>query len=303
MTNQPIIIEREMAKWYIPQACFRKLGNSKVGEQIGSGVYGHVYDLCESDTCNKVIKLIPFDFMNPDLLDDEKIDEYIYAGIQDEDVDDILFNEYQALMNANAIIRAYMARRDQGVPRNRYDDIIESQYRINPDHPDYFAALIKAFIDVFNNEVMITKYAAELGLSPKFYDAFICNNILQYAEEESSISMGFIIQEKWDMSLEKYHELYHRGLPQLMLNKLSLMLDKLHAAGIVHNDIHAGNIVLRIDKSVDQNIPAIVDVNFIDFGKSMIITPSSSINAENQFNRDVIIDKNKISRINFFSQW
>ena len=257
----PFIFDRDIARWYVPQSCLHKLNNPVIGKSLGSGVFGRVYDLCENDICNKIVKLVPLQSVMS--LDDKRfIDEYLYNELPLQDYKNHLHNRNE--------LNSYILRRRHGTAPDDYDRQIEEKFNFRASWENF-----SAIIDVtasFEREVLITRQAAFLGISPKFYDAFICPDILQYPEG-SLISMGFIIQEKWRMSLEQYQQLTGNDIPLTLIDKLRNLIKTMHMAGIVHKDLHPGNIVLQVMESIDDNGDKIytpTDIALIDFGMSRL---------------------------------
>jgi tRNA A-37 threonylcarbamoyl transferase component Bud32 len=84
----------------------------------------------------------------------------------------------------------------------------------------------KAFV----REARISKPLGDAGLAPKVHDIFTCLNA------------GFIVMETWEGSfrglLEK--EKYPRKLD---LEQIGVLIQKMHRLGVIHNDLHVGNIL------------------------------------------------------------
>ena len=200
------------AKWYVPHECLQKLGQFIIGQRIGSGSFGKVFDFCTSElACDKVIKLIPFGPVGHDM---------------------------------------------------KYD------------------------MGNFQMEVKITRMASNLGISPKFYDAFTCQGIRTelMSKRRETIVMGFIIQDKWDMSFENYTDIApRRQLPDDMQQILDTKIETMHENGIAHGDIAPRNVVLRLKptrttqdspdpKRVRRDVVELVpvDLALIDFGDAIL---------------------------------
>ena len=122
-------------------------------------------------------------------------------------------------------------------------------------------------VTVFNNEVETTQIASDLGVAPKLFNSFICPDVLRFPEGGNLIPLGFIIQEKWDITLGDYYKTYEEKIPPNLITELKRKVKLLHQHGIVHADIHPGNVVLKIIQLPDGNIKPI-DIALIDFGTS-----------------------------------
>lgn len=120
---------------------------------------------------------------------------------------------------------------------------------------------------VFNDEVETTRLASDLGVAPKLFNSFICPDVLRFPEGGKLIPLGFIIQEKWDITLGDYYKNYGEKLPQNLITEIKRKVKLLHQHGIVHADIDPRNIVLRIQHLPDGNVKPI-DIALIDFGIS-----------------------------------
>ena len=136
----------------------------------------------------------------------------------------------------------------------------------------------------FETEVAITKIAAQLGVSPRLHDAFICSNNIFYPVGQIYY-LGFILLDKWDLTLQDYLT-RNRYIPAHLVNKLIALLEQLHSAGIYHGDLGFQNIVLRLA----QNVP--IDVAIIDYGLSNFINSTET----EQFARNEMAQL--ISRLN-----
>lgn len=89
---------------------------------------------------------------------------------------------------------------------------------------------------LFLKEVAISKAVGKAGIGPEVHDVFICMN------------SGFIIMDRWDgdyRSLIKKDEQYKEE----DLRTISQLVQKLHRLGIIHNDLHLGNILYKSIKN------------------------------------------------------
>ena len=264
--------------WYIPLECLKNFGNLQIGKFMGSGKFGSVYEICENtNNCQKIVKVVP---LRPTVYG-EHIMNYIKGYINAE--------TYQKSILREKAYLEYFYRRDKQIPVSNYDDEL-----INMFEPYYFVddKSIK-YETKFKNEAEINKIASDLGVSPKFYNAFICSNVLPIPETFLLIDLGFIVTDKWDIILSDYFEKYNKSLPEHIINLMKEKLRKLHSARIAHRDLHEGNIILKLDK---QNNP--IDIAFIDFGQSinLIEHPEEEENSisDDKFNLKEIINRMKL---------
>jgi len=120
----------------------------------------------------------------------------------------------------------------------------------------------------FLREALIAPIMAKHGIGPKIYDIFICLNA------------GYIIMEKWDSSIRKlivgYQEKVGKKtieykLTNEHLEKIGNLISKMHDKGVIHNDLHTGNILLR------KNRNGSLDFCITDFGLSLYFEDKNSI--------------------------
>ena len=134
-------------------------------------------------------------------------------------------------------------------------------------------------VKLFNFEIEVTKLVSEIGISPKYYDSFICSDINIYNEQDYLVTLGFIILDKWDMTVENYLRITNKShLPIEILQKLEDKIHLMHKNGISHGDLHGGNIVLKIKQFKQENgdielVP--IDIAIIDFGSVIRFNPNN----------------------------
>jgi serine/threonine protein kinase len=120
----------------------------------------------------------------------------------------------------------------------------------------------------FNKESKISDQLSNLQLAPHFIDSFIvsakcfCRDFIR--KSEFLISVGIIVQERWDCNLENYRTLFpklfqndKRRIRQLVKHQIR----KLVAAKITHADTDTKNVVVNIDGRTKK----IKEIRFIDF--------------------------------------
>lgn len=129
-------------------------------------------------------------------------------------------------------------------------------------------------LENFENEVLVTRLASDLGVSPRFYDAFVCYDI----------GLGLLVQDRWDVTLEQFNGILPKSVGVQLENKVNSM----HARGIGHDDLYPRNIVLKLDS---LGIPILVGI--IDFGRAIL----RNENNEQEFNRIVDQDRTDLQNI------
>ncbi len=209
--------------WYVPMECVKKLGDVEIQDILGTGVYGSVYDVCDKNT-SKCEKVVKIISLN-------------YTQFEDLIIDYIL-GEITAETYLQELIR----------------------------HGNYLKQATKGnvqLIEEFEHEIRMNKIASDLGVAPKMHEAFICKDVLPIPDSNSLISLGFISSDKWDITLDQYYKKYQTPVPKNIIELIGSKVNLLNDNGIIHDDIHAGNIVLNLDQN---NIPT--DISLIDFGLS-----------------------------------
>jgi tRNA A-37 threonylcarbamoyl transferase component Bud32 len=109
----------------------------------------------------------------------------------------------------------------------------------------------------FPREVEISKKAGELGIGPKIEDAYIC-----FQENDSSCH-GVIYME-W-LEGKTLYDWLSKGRSTEEIAKVRDLVEakiqKMHAHGIIHMDLHNGNVFILLDAKGE-----VKDVSFIDYG-------------------------------------
>jgi serine/threonine protein kinase len=112
-------------------------------------------------------------------------------------------------------------------------------------------------------QFMMERWTTELlydgGIGPKFHAGWCIR--------KDHKTIGIIVSELWDCTLGDYMKQTGRKvIPKLVVDKVQQQLDQLHShCNLAHMDIHAGNIMLKLDSSTN----AIVDVTLVDFGNAV----------------------------------
>ena len=250
---------RDEAYWALPQACTKILNTKgiQIGSMIGQGYWSTVYNACsfgESEPCSKIVKLVPLYpiLRRRDILDAEN---YLYGRTQ--------ALEYGDKNLVSEQLARYDRRRDLKLQRDQVDKQFEEQ---NPQIFEHYISLTRQERKLnFNWEHALTKKASELGVGPAVHEAFVCDNVLRVPEYGSLLSLGFIVMDRWDVTLEDYLEEGGGKLSNDLYEKLKGLVAILHENGISHYDLHEGNIVLKLDS---EGVP--IDIALIDFGNSIM---------------------------------
>ena len=122
----------------------------------------------------------------------------------------------------------------------------------------------------FEKEASINQVLGEAGIAPEVKDYWICDNPLAQNAIQGSVKLGFIVMERYDMSLENFIKRYPRDYIQqyddiiARLNPiLRRMIDDFH---IKHLDLQPGNIVVRVDPKGRITEVRIIDFNLVEEG-------------------------------------
>ena len=92
--------------------------------------------------------------------------------------------------------------------------------------------------DVIRNEILISEEAGRLGIGPKIY------------ARAQDPERGILIMDRYDGTLDDLLYAYQqdKSIPMLeIFNRIRDLLIRLHSAGIVHRDLHPGNIFYTRD--------------------------------------------------------
>ena len=100
--------------------------------------------------------------------------------------------------------------------------------------------------------------------------AFTCPDVFEIGEDESIVPMGFLIQDRWTMTvLDFLFETERVSLPPGVKQRLKNKVAKMHQAGIAHNDLHQGNVILKADRN-ERGQLVLKDVAIIDFDSAIL---------------------------------
>lgn len=105
-------------------------------------------------------------------------------------------------------------------------------------------------------EAEITKKMGDLGIGPKLYDVYHCN-------DNNKPKYYFVMQYMNQGSLDSYMEKNKlKTLKPQLINSIITKLQKMHDNGYIHNDLHPGNILVNKKKN------GILEFYISDFGLS-----------------------------------
>jgi tRNA A-37 threonylcarbamoyl transferase component Bud32 len=112
------------------------------------------------------------------------------------------------------------------------------------DNMDYFQkGKPKDKLTIIEKEAEITKKMGDLGIGPKLYDVYHCN-------DNNTPKYYFVMQYMNQGSLYSY--MYKNKLQTLkpdLINSIITKIQKMHDNGIIHNDLHFGNILVNKKKN------------------------------------------------------
>ncbi|KAL3153765.1 hypothetical protein ABBQ32_013354 [Trebouxia sp. C0010 RCD-2024] len=103
--------------------------------------------------------------------------------------------------------------------------------------------------------IKIIKRAGELGIGPKVLDLYVC---YKNWEHQLVISMDYISGRPWS----EWAPLATRAAKEQALASLKTKLDNMHAAKLLHADLHGGNVM------VQGTLNTVKDVIIVDYGLS-----------------------------------
>ena len=214
----------QLFSWYIPASCLKEFKTLKIGKILGSGRIGSVYSLCDST-----------------LTTCDKIVKIIPLMESPESIN-LMLNYTNGFMSPEDYLNQLHFLKCE-----RKRELTRRELRLQDD---------------FEREVDITRFVSDLGIGPKFHSGSICSDVLDFPDGFLT-KLGFIIMDRWDMSVENYFEEYAKPLPPKIFEKLENLINRLHKADIVHNDLGPKNVVINLDRNKTP-----IDIALIDFGES-----------------------------------
>ena len=108
-----------------------------------------------------------------------------------------------------------------------------------------------------HNEINSLKKLGPLGISPKLYDYYICRN-------EMGVYKLYLFMEYMNMgSLSNYLDNPDNVFTHEMKRQLKSKIKQMHSYGIIHDDLHRGNVLVHKDEKTGK-----IDLFIGDFGLS-----------------------------------
>jgi hypothetical protein len=111
----------------------------------------------------------------------------------------------------------------------------------------------------FRIEANMLRVASDAGVAPTYHTFEVCGGGRH----------GVIVMDRMDMSLSQL--LRSRNMNYVEITKLANMVyavvRKMHDIGILHQDLHAGNVMVNLDKRSNE----VNEVKIIDYGKAIRI--------------------------------
>ena len=255
--NQNLVRWNIQSRWYIPMECMENFEGLQIKKILGTGDRGSVYELCEdsSTSCPQIVKIVLLDS------DDDRLNLMMLYSFGQIDAE-----QYNAALNRHFALTEYEKRRQEHVPREEVDFLIEDEYL----NDSLGKSQLQVRTEELEHEVQVLQKASNMGITPKLHKAFTCQDVLRFPEGGRLVNLGFIIQDRWDMTLDKYYyETNNMGLPKRLILELQRKIELLHQADIAHADLHERNVVLKIQMSPNgRMIPT--DIALIDFGSAVI---------------------------------
>jgi len=135
------------------------------------------------------------------------------------------------------------------------------------------------------NSIKISKYASKIKIGPKLYDTFVMidddNNIkiIKIFEYIEGVTFD---KKKWKSPLEKKE----------MLKELKKIIRKMNKAGIIHHDLHAGNIMITKSNKI-----YIVDYDFSKFVENEEQRHVNYMNNDFDYDGSYIVNKKLVNYI------
>lgn len=93
-------------------------------------------------------------------------------------------------------------------------------------------------VEQMEKEAAISRHLGELGIGPKIHDVYYCIN-------KDKIKYYYVMDYMNRGSLMSYMEKNNNTLPDKYVQKIIAKLEKMHAAGYIHDDLHTGNILVN----------------------------------------------------------
>jgi predicted Ser/Thr protein kinase len=105
-------------------------------------------------------------------------------------------------------------------------------------------------------EAETLKLASNAGVSPKYHAHKLCNGY------------GIIVMDRMDMTLSRF--IHANALEPhekvALANMVYDVVRRMHDAGIYHQDLHTGNVMVSMNRQGE-----VIDVKVIDYGKAIVV--------------------------------
>jgi serine/threonine protein kinase len=118
----------------------------------------------------------------------------------------------------------------------------------------------------FNMERWTTEMLSQDGgIGPNFHDGWCIR--------KNGKTLGMLAIELWDCSLEVFMKLTaRRTVPKIVIDKVQTQLAQMHSHyKVAHMDVHAGNVLLKLEKGAPRDKPKVLGVTLADFGNVMYL--------------------------------
>jgi tRNA A-37 threonylcarbamoyl transferase component Bud32 len=148
-------------------------------------------------------------------------------------------------------------------------------------------------------EAEITRKMGEIGIGPKLFDVYYCNN-------DGKPKYYFVLEYMNQGSLQSYLQKKNlKKLPPLDNKKLLNKLQKMHDNGYIHNDLHSGNVL------INKNANGSLDFYISDFGLSNNIHTETKLSQDKELKKfksylesgDWWVDADENAKLNYLCKY
>lgn len=138
-------------------------------------------------------------------------------------------------------------------------------------------SVLKVVIDdsdawnTYDEEVHFAVDASTDRYGPKVYDYWTCDGEF----DGGPVKLGFILMDKYDITLAAYRTAIGGDIPEELEMRIEDLVHRMHSKGVMHGDLHAKNVMLKVDKG-----KKVKDVTLIDYGYAMrMLAPPDDLEA------------------------